>query len=468
MSYYQNYDIILVKLHFKVGDQMKNKIIPHTYIILLLLVFLACLMTYIIPAGQFDRVFDEATKQTLVVSGSYYKVENTPIAPYLIFHKFYEALSSAKTSSLIFFILLIGGTFEVILKTECLSVLCEGLLSHLKSRELWIIPIFVCLFSIFGFTMGLTTASVVFVPIGIAAAKELGIPKMCGMAMVALGTNAGFTAGIFNPFSVGTAQMIAEIPLYSGAGLRWVTLLVLNLVTSLYLMYYASKHRVPQQNATKHKKNMALRQKLAVTEFVLSFIMLTFGIIKLSWGTNDIVVMFLITGVIMGISSGFTISYICEVFTDGCKRMVKGVLIIGIAATIRLVLTEGNIMDTITHTMTQGISYLPLQIQLLGMFLFNASINFLITSGSAKAALVMPLLTPMADTLGISRQSAVFAFQLGDGLTNLASPISTTLNGVLAVAEEPYEKWIHFYIPLVGIYILTGGLLILLASLIGY
>ncbi len=447
---------------------MKKKIIPHTYIILLLLVLLACLMTYIIPAGQFERVFDETTKQTLVVSGSYYKVENTPIAPYLMFHKFFEALSSVKTASLIFFILLIGGTFEIILKTKCLSVLCECLLSHMKSRVLWIIPIFVCLFSVFGFTMGLTTASVVFVPIGIATAKELGIPKMCGMAMVALGTNAGFTSGIFNPFSVGTAQIIAEIPLYSGAGLRWVTLLVLNLVTSLYLMHYASKHRVPHQGASKNKTIMTLSQKLAVGEFVSAFFLLTFGIAKFNWGTSDIVVILLITGIVMGLSTGFTPSYICEIFTEGCKKMIKGVLIIGIAATIRTVLMDGNIMDTITHTMTQGISYLPLQIQLLGMFLLNAIINFLITSGSAKAALIMPLLTPMADTLGISRQSAVFAFQLGDGLTNLASPISTTLNGVLAVAEESYEKWIRFYIPLVGIYIITGTLLILLASLISY
>ncbi len=447
---------------------MKKKIIPHTYVILFTLVLLACLMTYLIPAGKYDQVFDETSKQTLVIAGSYHKVESTPIAPYLILHKYYEALSSPKTASLVFFILLIGGAFEIILETESLSALCERLLSYMKCRELWIIPIFVCLFSIFGFTMGLTTASVVFVPIGIAAATELGIPKMCGMAMVALGTNAGFTAGIFNPFSVGTAQLIAEVPLYSGAGLRWVVLLVLNFVTSLYLMYYASKHKVTCQNTTKHKKAMTSRQKLAVTEFVIAFVLLTFGISQLSWGTNDIVVLFLIIGIVMGLSSGFTVSRICEIFTDGCKKMIKGVLIIGIAATIRVVLMEGNIMDTITYAMTQSINHLPLQIQLLGMFLLNAIINFLITSGSAKAALIMPLLTPMADTLGISRQSAVFAFQLGDGLTNLASPISTTLNGVLAVAEEPYEKWIRFYIPLVGIYILTGGLLILLATLISY
>lgn len=447
---------------------MKKKRLPHTYVILFVLVLLACGMTYVIPAGSFDRAFDEKSNQTLVVAGSYKLVERSPVAPYKIFHKFYEALTTSKTASLIVFILLIGGSFEVIMKTESLNRLCESLVSRMRQKALWMIPIFVCMFSVFGFTMGLTTASIVFVPLGLATAKELGIPKMCGLGMVALGTNAGFTAGIFNPFSVGTAQIIAEVPLYSGAYLRWGVLFVLNLVTSLYLMYYASKNRQPLQKANDVRKTMSIRQKISVIEFICVFIGLTIGISRFKWGIQDIVVMFLVTSILMGLTSGFSLSDICDHFTNGCKRMIKGVLIIGIAATIRLVLSEGNIMDTITYTMTESIRHFPMQLQLTAMFLLNAILNFLITSGSAKAALVMPLLTPMADTLGLSRQSAVLAFQLGDGLTNLASPISTTLNGVLAVSEETYENWVRFYAPLVGIYVITGALLIQVAVFIGY
>lgn len=174
---------------------MKKKSIPHSYILLFTLVLLTCLLTYIVPSGEYNRYFDEASMQTLVTPNSYHTVNSTPVAPYLIFHKFFIAISEPKTASLMFFILLIGGAFEVILQTESLTSLCESVLFRLKKKALWIIPVFVCLFSVFGFTMGLTTASIVFVPIGIAAAKSLGIPKMCGMAMVALGTNAGFTAG---------------------------------------------------------------------------------------------------------------------------------------------------------------------------------------------------------------------------------------------------------------------------------
>lgn len=447
---------------------MKKRTVPHTYIILFILLFVACLMTYLIPSGEFERVFDEKSAQTLVVAGSYHEVTATPVAPYSVFNKIFEAATLSKTASLAAFILLIGGAFEVIMKTGSLTALCESTLMRMKRFELWFIPIFVCLFSVFGFTMGLTTASIVFVPIGIAAAKALGIPKMCGIAMVALGTNAGFTAGIYNPFSVGIAQMIAEIPIFSGAGLRWVALIVLNVVTSLYLMRYAAKHSVEASvNEETHPK-MTVRQKVTIAEFVAAFILLTIGISCFGWGTDGIVVVFLVASIVMGLTSKLSVNEICETFTDGCKKMIKGVIIIVLASTIRLILADGNIMDTITLWLTNGVIHLPSSVQLLGMFLLNALINFLVTSGSAKAALIMPLLTPMADTLGLTRQSAVFAFQMGDGLTNLASPISTTLNGVLAVSEENYGRWFRFYIPLVGIYILTGGLLVLLSRLIGY
>lgn len=441
----------------------------HVYVILFILVLLACLLTYVIPSGQFQRVFDEAAGQTLVVPGSYEQTAQQPIAPWLIFHKFYEALCLPKTSSLVWMILITGGAFEIILQTGCMTRLCQKALQRFTGRELWVIPLFVGLFSIFGFTMGMTTASVAFVPLGIAAAGALGMDRLTGAAMVALGVNAGFTAGIFNPFSVGIAQEIAELPLFSGAWLRWLSLPVLIGVTSLYIMRYAAKRRAPAAVGTQRDTvAMTGREKLMLIEFVIFFLVLTLGIAFLSWETADILVTFMVMGVTIGLTSGIGMYQTCENFLAGCRKMMKGVLVIGIAATMRLILEQGNIMDTITFEMTELIYLLPPSVQLLGIYLFTAVLNFLVTSGSAKAALVMPILTPMADILGLSRQSAVFAFQMGDGLTNLSSPISTTLNGVMAVSEITYDQWIRFYAPLVGLYLLTGGGLTLLAALAGY
>lgn len=446
----------------------KKNTLPHTFIILLYLVVLSSCLTYIIPSGSFERVFDEATGETLVVADSYEQIESNPVAPYKIFHKLFEALTMPKNASLIFFILLIGGAFEIILRTNSITVLVESILSYMRGKELWIIPIFVSAFSVFGFTMGLTTASIVFVPIGITVARTMGFPKICGMAMIALGTNVGFTAGIFNPFGVGIAQTVAEVPLYSGSGYRWVTLFVLIIVTSLYLVWYAGKHRESICLDEIKAVRMSIRQLIVLGEFVGTFVILTVGITTKGWSAKDIVVIMLIAGIVMGLSQGFTPGQICDYIIEGSRKMMKGVLVIGIAATIRLILTDGNILDTITYHLTGLVYHMPGEIQLLGIFLFNASINFLITSGSAKAALVMPIFIPMADFLGLTRQSAVYAFQMGDGLTNLASPISTTLNGVLAVSDESYATWIRFYIPLVGIYIVTGGILVMLAKTIGY
>ncbi|MDD3202632.1 MAG: AbgT family transporter [Pygmaiobacter massiliensis] len=442
----------------------------HAFVILFALCVLASLLTYLIPSGSYERMEDVQTGYTVVVPGSYQAINNSPVSPFQIFTLFFEALSQKQTASLIFFILIIGGVFEIVMQTGCMPALCNKLVRRLQGKELWVIPVFVFLFSVFGFTMGLTTASVIFVPIGIALASALGLPKMVGISMVALGTNAGFTAGVFNPFSVGIAQTLAEVPLYSGAWMRWVTLIALCGATSGYIMLYAAKHRVKKDSTEIDRTDSALsaRQKLVLIEFLLTFIILTVGISTVRWTTTDIVVVFIIFGIVGGLTSGMTMGDVCDTFLVGCKKMMKGVFVIGLAATMRLILTQGNILDTITYAMTSAVEWAPAWIKLEGMFLFNATINFLITSGSSKAVLVMPILTPMADLSGLSRQAAVYAYQMGDGLTNLASPISTTLNGVLAVSDTDYKDWIKFYAPLVGIYLLVGFLLVLFAGLIGY
>lgn len=450
-------------------DHIQKRKTPHAYVLLFALVLLASLLTYAIPSGQFDRVADQDLGQTIVVPGSYEQTDPKPVPPWLILHKFYESLCLPKTAALIWLIFITGGSFELVLQTGCMTTLCKRLLSRMSGKELWVIPVFVSVFSVFGFTMGITTASVAFVPLGIATAKTLGFDRLSGAAMVALGVNAGFTAGIFNPFSVGLAQSIAELPLFSGAWLRWISLPFLIALTSLYIMRYAKRHRSSTTEEWAEPQHpLTVREQLVLWEFALSFLLLSIGISVLGWKTENIIVTFLVMGITIGLTSGMGSYEVCEVFLSGCKKMTKGALVIGIAATMRLILEQGEIFDSITHSLTELISILPSSIQLVGIFLFNALLNLLVTSGSAKAALVIPILTPMADLSGLSRQSMVFAFQMGDGLTNLSSPLSTTLNGFMAVGEISYDQWIRFYAPLVGFNLLLGLGLTLLASFLGY
>lgn len=457
------------------SSSVKKERTLHVFVVLFLLILFACLLTYIVPSGQFERVRDTATGQTLVIADSFKELKSSPVPPWKLPIKILDAFTGESTVKLIFFIFFIGGSFEIIMRTGSIPAFFENIFNHCQNKRIWIIPGFVLLFSVLGFTMGLSTASVIFVTTGILAAKAIGFGTITGTAMVALGVNAGFAAGIYNPFSVGIAQTIAEVPLYSGAWIRWLLLLFLSTVTSLYIMNYAKKYDLQEKVQSKSSKEansseklLSIRQKIVLILFVLTFVIVTYGISKWNWETKSMSVLFIISGIICGLVYGFRIDEICEIFVTGCSKMMKGVLVIGLASAIRLVLTDGHIMDTVAYGLTGFAKDFPDWAKLLGMFYGNAALDFLITSGSAHAAVAMPIMLPMTDFLGLSRQSAVFAFQLGDGLVNLCSPISTTLTGILALSGISFGKWVKFFYPLVGIYMVIGTIFILLAGAIGY
>ena len=394
---------------------------PHVLLILAVLLLAASALTWIIPAGSYQRAFNEATGQTVVLPGSFAYTEPAPVAPWRLPSLVFEAFSTGPAPKLIFFVFFLGGAFEVILESGAVAALCAWVARRFAGRRAWLVPAFVGVFSVFGFTMGLTTASIVFLPLGIAAARSLGYDAGTGMAMVMLGTNAGFAAGIYNPFSVGIAQTIAELPLYSGAWLRWLLLAMLVAATSAYILY-----------------------------------------------VGEIAAVFLVLGLLCGAAAGFGANQVCALLAAGCRKMVAGGLTIGMAAALRLVLVQGGILDSVIYSLLLLVERLPAWANLLGMFYANALLDLLITSGSGHAAVAMPLMVPLADALDLSRQSAVLAFQLGDGLVNLVSPISNTLVGCLALAEMSYSKWLRYFLPLVGIYLAIGTGFMLLAGAVRY
>jgi uncharacterized ion transporter superfamily protein YfcC len=462
----------------RITSKTTKKSMPHVFVILFFLILITCVLTYIIPSGEFERILDKETGQTIVIAGSYTQTEGHAVDLWKIPQKFFQALIDKKTAQLIFFILFIGGSFEIIMKTGSLFTFFNKVLVLFQNKKIWIIPVFVSLFSVLGFTMGLSTASILFVPIGILAARMSGFGLLTGTAMVALGVNAGFAAGVFNPFSVGIAQSIAELPLYSGAWIRWLLLFFLVSSTSLYIMHYAKKYdkneELEEIQSEKVSRDydpnaiLSLRQKLVLSFFISTFGVLTFGIINWNWKVENIATLFLVSSIFCGFIYGFKANEICTIFVDGGRKMMTGVFVIGLAATMRLILSDGQILDTIAQFLTGSLSNVPNWMMLMSIFYGNALLDFLITSGSAHAAVVMPVITPLADSLEISRQSAVFAFQLGDGLVNLCSPLSTTLTGLLAVSNISYGRWVKFFFPLVGIYMIIGTAFIFLANIVGY
>ena len=329
--------------------------------------------------------------------------------------------------------------------------------------------------------MGMSSEVMIFVPIGITLALFLGLDKVTGTAMIALGAAVGFTAGILNPFNVGVAQDIAELPLFSGMAYRFVILIVLLVATSAYIIVYAKKVAANPEKSVIYgieedeeytfdeaSDNITGRQIGVLVIMALGFGLLIYGLSKKGWYFEEMSGLFIFMGVICGFVSGYGPSKIAKEFGEGAKGIIVGCLIIGIARTVEVILSDANILDTIVYGIVNLVNFLPGSIKAVGMFICQSLINCVIVSGTGQAAVTMPLMIPVSDLVGVSRRTAVLAFQLGDGFSNSVLPMSSSLMGYLAVSKIPYSKWLKFMMPLFLIWTALGCVFMLGALVIGY
>lgn len=459
--------------------QKKKWKTPHTFVILVAIIIIAAIATYLIPAGEFTRFKDAATGKTLVEAGSYHRIASNPLNPLLIPSAIYTGI--VKSASTITFMLIIGGAFEVITSTGALTALCKKLSKTFSKHKYAVIPVFLTLFSIFGFTMGMSSEVMIFVPIGITLALFLGLDKVTGTAMIALGAAVGFTAGILNPFNVGVAQDIAELPLFSGMAYRIVILVILLAATSAYIIIYAKKVAANPEKSVIYgiqedteytfedvSDSISKSQIAVLVIMAAGFGILIYGLSKKGWYFEEMSGLFIFMGIACGLVSGYGPSRIAKEFGNGAKGIVVGCLIIGIARTVEVILSDAKILDTIVYGIVNIVNVMPGSIKAVGMFICQSLINCVIVSGTGQAAVTMPLMVPVSDLVGISRQTAVLAFQLGDGFSNSVLPMSSSLMGYLAVSKIPYSKWLKFMMPLFLIWTALGCLFMLGALIMGY
>lgn len=462
-------------------DEKKKKKfkMPHTYVILATVILIVAVCTYIMPAGEYDRV--EVDGRTVVDAASYHTVESSPIGFFELFKAVPQGFNDA--SSIIFFIFVVAGMFNIIMETGAIERGIGKLALATRGKEKLMIPIVMAIFALAGATFGINEEGIIFVPIGIALARAMGYDAIVGMSMVTLGASIGFSSGIMNAFTVGVAQGIAELPIFSGWGLRIAVWIVMLIITAIYVTRYARKvkadptlsHVVELENAEKDQKldldnlqDLTKRDYLILLEVLICFGILIYGVFKYGWYLTEIFALFIIMGLGAGILAGFGPSKIATEFVNGAKSIVFGALVVGIARTILVVMTDGMIIDSFLHGLSGLIAYLPKSVAAVGMLLVQAVTNFFIPSGSGQAAATMPLMTPLADVLGLTRQTAVLAFQFGDGFTNNIIPTSSVLMGSLSVAKIPYERWLKYVAPLMGIWIVTCAVFMVIATVINY
>ncbi len=456
----------------------KNIKVPHVLVLLFVIIIIAAVSTYIVTPGEYNRMEKEG--RTVVNPDSYHVVERSPVGVFGILKSIPKGLN--EVAYIVFFIFLVGGSFGVISATGAVDAGIAALTRKLQGREKMIIPVVIIVFSLGGSMLGLAEEYLVFIPAMVPLAMALGFDSLTGFSMVLVGAGAGFAGAYMNPFTVGIAHGIAELPLFSGIGFRFVVWLVLTLVTIIFIYRYASKIKENPQLSPVYEEDKNKEYKVDLSKFekmenshkrvlivvVISFAILIWGVTQKGWFITELAALFVGMGVIAGLVGGMGTERTANAFVEGAKGLTMAALIVGVARGILVVLTEGYIIDTILHSMAITIQNLPGYFSALGMYAFQCLLNIIVPSGSGQAALTMPIMAPLSDLAGVTRQTAVLAYQLGDGFTNVMSPTSGYFMAGLGLAGIAWEKYAKWFWPLLLIWLIAGGIFVTIAQIIEF
>lgn len=518
----------------------KKFVVPHTYVIVFAFIVLAAIATWIVPGGEYHKVTTSVGGQD-VVEQVYQTVERVPQS-WQIFAALFQGF--VNQAGIIIFILMIGGAFWVMNDSKALDV---GIMSFLKStrslerfdliRKIGIdniVIVFIMLmFSIFGAVFGMSEETIAFIIIFVPLAISMGYDSIVGVSICFVAAGLGFAGAVLNPFTIGIAQGLSDVPLFSGIEYRIFAWLVINIVGITYVLRYAHKIKKNPTSSLVYEDDKVWRDRSGDEQEEIAFhtpraawgvygiILLCLGVTSLQFPTSELhigqshinisifpiltavfailgvislrksvhffilnlllfTILLLIIGVMgydwyieeiaslffaMGISSGISMSHnankITQLFIEGAKDIMSAALVVGLAGGIIVILQDGKIIDSLLHSLSGSMAGLGQFGSVSIMYLIQNVINVVIPSGSAKAALTMPIMAPFSDLIGLSRQAMIMAFQFGDGFTNMLTPTSGVLIGVLGVAKIPYEKWVKWMWPLMVILLLLGWLLLI-------
>ncbi len=458
----------------------KKRQLPHIFIILFGIIVVCTILTWIIPAGEFDRVENEAGRM-VAVAGTWHAVDASPVGPFKMFQSVYDGMCDAAGVSFFVFISFASTCF--VTKSGAFDGLVVFLMRVFKGNSaLVVIPIFMALFGLGSSTVGMFEEWLPFIPIFAAIFIGLGYDAIVGLAVVALGAGMGYSGAAMNPFTVGVAQGIAEVTYMSGAGFRIVCHIIMLAVASFFVMRYAAKIKkdptksivygddfsaLLSDNKDFSEVKFGVRQGLVLLDLLAAIVALVYGTKTYGWYFSELSAVFLIMGVVAAIIMGFNLNKIGEVFAKGFQEATTAALMIGIARGILMVLQNGNIIYTVVYVLSIPLESLPAAACAIAMLVMQTILNFFIPSGSGQAAVSMPIMAPMADILGLSRDTAVLAYQFGDGLSNIVWP--TAFAAVMAgLAGVKVEKWWKFVFPVFGVIIVVQAILMVVAVSINF
>lgn len=478
--------------------KLKRPRLPHVFVLLTGLVFVVSLASYVVPSGRFDREsrFIDGTERTLVVPGTYSDIPKAlsvrgvliggpapeGFAQPVSVRGFLSAIPRGlvESADIIFMIFIIGGSFGVLERSGTVAATVGKLLDVFGQSAPILTGAIMLALAIGGSTLGMGEEFIPLVPMFLLVSHRLGYDRLYGVALVSLSAEVGFAAATTNPFTVNIAQRIAELPLNSGVGLRVAFLTLAMIVTVAHLLRYGARIRrdpsaslvaggaEPPPDDQLEQPAFSRRHLLAVSVTVAIFAVLVFGIQRFGWWLNDLSGGFFLMGIAGAAICGMGVAEATQAFVKGMERMIVAALVVGFARGITVVMVDGQILDTLVGAAAAALYTVPRLLSVEGMLVFQTLLNFFIPSGSGQATVTMPLMTPLADILGLTRQTAVLAFQFGDGLSNMLIPTSGTLMAMLALARVPYATWLRFVLPLFLQLLMLAAAFLIVAVLIEY
>ncbi|MFH2096305.1 MAG: AbgT family transporter [Bacteroidota bacterium] len=520
------------------------KRIPHTYVIIFFIIIIVAVLTWFIPAGEFERttkVLGDGSSREIIVEGSYHNVDSSP-QTWQVFSAIFKGF--VDKADIVIFILLIGGAFWIMNASKAIDV---GIMAFLRfTRKLErskflrkigvnniVMVLIMLMFSIFGAVFGMSEETIAFVIIMVPLSISMGYDSIVGVCLVYMAAHLGFAGAILNPFTIGIAQGLSDLQIFSGIGYRIICWIVINAAGFSFVLWYAARIKKNPEKSPVYKVDEYWRKRqasedqeikyntprmgwvtygltlaaltvfsyyyswttmtigdssatipivpvstglFALTGFlslrksvhffilnILAFtiIFLIIGVMGYQWYVMEIGTLFFAMGIISGLAAGNRGNEITKLFLDGVKDILSAAMVVGLAGGIIVILTDGRIVDTIMNSLAGSMSGAGKTGSLGVMYGIQTFLNILIPSGSAKAALTMPIMAPFSDLIGVSRQATVLAFQFGDGFTNMITPTSGVLIGALGIAKVPYDKWFKWIWPFMLALIIIGFLLLI-------
>ena len=468
------------------AEARKGLKLPHTLVLIYAIVALAAAATWVVSAGEYERVEKRVGEKTIVVpvSGSFHRAEARPQGLAALFVS--PARGFVEAAQIIAFVFIVGGAFQVIQTTGAVTAFINALALGLGRRgrlRVLLIPATMLVFSLGGAVFGMCEETMPFILVFVPLALSLGYDSLTGVAIPFVGAAAGFAGAFFNPFTVGIAQGIAGLPLYSGLGPRLGLWAVGTALAIAFVVRHAERvRREPSLSPTfaddeERRASLELgrggeeqiavlaHHRLVLFLFLGGMVLLVFGILKYQWYVNEIAGLFLALGLLSGLCGRLSSDEVARGFVEGAKDMVNTALIIGCARALLLVAQDGRVLDTALHAMESAIARLHPVLSAQLMFVCQCVINFFVHSGTAQAALTMPIMAPLGDLLGITRQTSVLAFQLAEYI-NPILPTSGVTMGVLGLARIRWEVWARYFLPLMLAWTVLGFLSLVPAVLL--